>query len=97
MCVDDEQITSKSSQTQDYQGIHIEKTISISICNDKIICNSSTIKNEQCRNYRKIFNEKIECTNKVRYIILKKIMHSLFKVCKKKNDDEINKNKNKNK
>ena len=47
------------------------------------------------RNYRKIFNEKIECTNKVRYIILKKIMHSLFKVCKKKNDDEINKNKNK--
>ena len=47
MCVDDEQITSKSSQTQDYQGIHIEKTISISICNDKIICNSSTIKNEK--------------------------------------------------
>ena len=95
MCVDDEQITSKSSQTQDYQGIHIEKTISISICNDKIICNSSTIKNEQYRNYRKIFNEKIECTNKVRYIILKKIMHRLFKVCKKKNDDEINENKNK--
>ena len=95
MCVDDEQITSKSSQTQDYQGIHIEKTISISICNDKIICNSSTIKNEQYRNYRNIFNEKIECTNKVRYIILKKIMHRLFKVCKKKNDDEINKNKNK--
>ena len=95
MCVDDEQITSKSSQTQDYQGIHIEKTISISICNDKIICNSSTIKNEQYRNHRKIFNEKIECTNKVRYIILKKIMHRLFKVCKKKNDDEVNKNKNK--
>ena len=33
--------------------------------------------------------------NKVRYIILKKIMYSLFKICKKKNDDVINKNKNK--
>ena len=65
------------------------------MCNDKIICNSSIIKNEQYRNYRKDINETIECTNKVRYIILKKIMYSLFKVFKKKNDDEINKNKNK--
>ena len=32
--------------------------------------------------------------NKVRYIILKKIMYSLFKICKKKKD-AINKNKNK--
>ena len=80
--VDGRQITIKSSQTRDYQGIHIEKIISISICNDKIICNSSAIKNEQYKNYRKDVNEKIECTNKVRYIILNKIMHSLFKVCK---------------
>ena len=59
--------------------------------------NSSAIKNEQYGNYKKDVNEKTECTNKVRYIILNKIMYSLFKVCKKKNDDEINKNKNKNK
>ena len=55
--------------------------------------NSSTIKNEQHGNYKKDVNEKTECTNKVRYIILNKIMYSLIKVCKKKNDDEINKNK----
>ena len=67
ICVDGRQITIKSSQTRDYQGIHIEKIISISICNDKIICNSSAIKNEQYKNYRKDVNEKIECTNKVRY------------------------------
>ena len=59
--------------------------------------NSSTIKNEQYGNYKKDVNEKTECTNKIRYIILNKVMYSLFKVCKKKNDDEINKNKNKNK
>ena len=69
----------------------MDKIISISICIDKIICNSSTIKNEQYGNYTKEVDEKIGCTNKVRYIILKKVMHSLFKVCKKKNDDEINK------
>ena len=65
------------------------------MCNVKIICNSSTMKNEQYGNYTKDVNEKIEWTNKVRYIILKKIMYSLFKVCKKKNDGEINENKNK--
>ena len=87
----------KSYQTRDYQGIHIEQKILICICNDKTICNSSTIKNVQNGYYKKDVVERIECTNKVRYIILKKIMYSLFKVCKKKNDDEINKNKNKNK
>ena len=71
--------------------------MSIFICNNEIICNSSLIENEQYRNYTKDVNEKIKCANKVIYIILEKIMHSLFKVCKKKNDDEINENKNKNK
>ena len=56
MCVDDEQITLKSSQTQDYQGIHMEKIISISIFNDEIICNSSAIKNELYENYTKEVN-----------------------------------------
>ena len=68
--------------------------MNIYIRNDKIICNSSTIKNAQYGNYTKDVEERIECTNKVRYIILKKIMYSLFKICKKKND-AINKNKNK--
>ena len=71
--------------------------MSIFICNNEIICNSSLIENEQYRNYTKDVNEKIKCANKVIYIILEKIMHSLFKVCKKNSDDEISKNKNKNK
>ena len=71
----------------------IKKTnIPISICNDKIICNTSL--NKQHKNFTKVVNDEIECTNKVRYITLKKIMYCLLKVCKKKND-EINKNKNK--
>ena len=56
ICVNDEQITLKSSQTQDYQGIHMEKIISISIFNDEIICNSSAIKNELYENYTKEVN-----------------------------------------
>ena len=69
----------------------MDKIISISICIDKIICNSSTIKNEQYGNYTKEVDEKIGCTNKVRYIILKKVMHIFLKYVRKKNDDEINK------
>ena len=84
----------KSYQTRDYQGIHIEQKIWICIRNDKIICNSSRIKNAEYGNYTKDVEERIECTNKLRYIILKKIMYSLFKICKKKKD-AINKNKNK--
>ena len=94
LCIDGERITLKVSQTQDHQGIHSKRNISISIYDNKIICIRSITTNEQNRNYAKDVNEEIECTNKVRYIILRKIMHSLFKVCKKK-DDEINKNKNK--
>ena len=54
ICANDEQITLKSSQTQDYQGIHMEKIISVSIFNDEIICNWSVIKNEQYENYTKV-------------------------------------------
>ena len=68
----------------------------MSICNDKIICNTSIKINEQHKNFTKDVNDEIGCTNKVRYITLKKIMYCLFNVCKKKND-EINKTKNKNK
>ena len=106
VCVEGEQIMLKISQTEDYQGIHKETHVSISISNDKITCNTSITINEQHKNFKKDVNDEIECINKVRYITLKKIMHCLFKVCKKKmmklikikikiknNDDDINKEK----
>ena len=54
----------KVSQTQDYQGIHKKTNISISICNDKIICNTSITTNEQHKNFKKDVNEEIENKNK---------------------------------
>ena len=97
ICIDGERIALKISQTQDYQGILRKNNVTISIYNDKIISNTLINTNEQYKNHTKDVNEELECTNKVRYIILKKIMHSLFKIYKKKNDTEIKKNKNKNK
>ena len=70
--------------------------ISISIYNNKIICNISTITKEHHKNFAKDVNQENECTKKIRYIVLMKIMYCLFKVCKKK-DDEVTKNKHKNK
>ena len=84
ICIDGERITLKICQTQDYQEILRKNNITISIYNDKIISNTLINTNEQYRNYTKDVNEELECTNKVRYIILKKIMHSLFKIYKKK-------------
>ena len=84
ICIDGERITLKISQTQDYQGVLRKNNITISTYNDKIISNTLINTNEQYRNYTKDVKEELECTNKVRYIILKKIMHSLFKIYKKK-------------
>ena len=53
--------------------------------------------NEHHKNFAKDVNEEIECTNKIRYIVLMKIMCFPFKVCKKKDDEVTKKNKNKNK
>ena len=39
-------------------------------------------------------NEEIKCTNKIRYMVLMKVVCCLIKVCKKK-EDEDSKNKNK--
>ena len=52
---------------------------------------------EHLKNFAKDVNEEIECTNKIRYIVLMKVMYCLFKVCKKKDDEVTKKNKNKNK
>ena len=62
--------------------------MSISICNEKITSNISTT-NE---NFTKDVNKEIEYTNKIRYMIIMKIMHWLVKICKKKKD-EATKNK----
>ena len=92
ICIEGKQITFKVSQTENHQRNRSKTNVSISVYNDKIINTTSITKNEQNKSYTKDANEEIECTNKVRYIILRKIMHSLFKICKKKND-ETNKNK----
>ena len=92
ICIEGKQITLKVSQTENHQRNCSKTNLSISVYNDKIINTTSITKNEQNKSYTKDANEEIECTNKVRYIILRKIMHSLFKICKKKND-ETNKNK----
>ena len=54
--------------------------MSISIHNDKITSNISTT-NE---NFTKDVNKEIEYTNKIRYMIIMKIMYWLVKICKKK-------------
>ena len=54
--------------------------MSISIYNDKITSNISTT-NE---NFKKDVNKEIEYTNKIRYMIIMKIMYWLVKICKKK-------------
>ena len=84
LCIGGERITLKVSQRENHQRNRSKINVSISICNDKIINTTSITKNEESKNYTKDANEEIECTNQVRYIILRKIMHSLFKTCKKK-------------
>ena len=64
--------------------------MSISIYNDKITSNISMMTNDNHKNV----NEEIKCTNKIRYMVLMKVVCCLIKVCKKK-EDEDSKNKNK--
>ena len=80
----------KASQPQDNGGIQKTVDMSISIYNDKITGNISMMINDNHKN----INKEIKCTNKIRYIILLKIMYCLIKVCKKK-EDEDSKKKNK--
>ena len=88
--IDNKKIILKTSQTDDYNGIQKKLNMSISIYNDKITSNISTT-NE---NLIKDVNKEIEYTNKIRYMIIMKIMYWLVKVCKK---DEATENKAKNK
>ena len=96
ICIEGKQIILNVSQKENCNGIQEEPNISVSIYNDKITSNISTMINGNHKNFTKNVSEEIECTNKIRYTVLMKIMYCLFKVCKKK-DDEVSKNENKNK
>ena len=81
------------SQTEDNSGIKKKLDMSISIYNDKITSNISMMTNDN-HNFTKHIDKEIECTDKIRYMVLMKVMCCLIKVCKKK-EDEDSKRKNK--
>ena len=89
--IDDEKVILNTSQTDYYNGIKKKLNMSISVYNDKITSNISTTS----ENFTKDVNKEIEYTNKIRYMIIMKIMYWLVKICKKK--DEATKNKARNK
>ena len=78
------QISLRINQTENQN----ERDMFITISNDEIICDISTIRYE----YQKDVNEVIKCTGKVRYTLLKNIIYCIIKICDKKNA-EINKKK----
>ena len=83
--VEDKQIILKASQAQDNSGIQKILDMSISIYNDKITSNISMMTNDNQKNFtKKNIDEEIECTDKIRYTVLMKVMCCLIKVCKKK-------------
>ena len=81
--LEDKKIILKASQAQDNGGIQKIVDMSISIYNDKITSNISMMTNDN-HNFTKHINKEIKCTNKMRYMILMKVMCCLIKVCKKK-------------
>ena len=91
--LEDQQIILKASQAQVNSGIQKILDMSISIYNDKITSNISMMTNDN-HNFTKHIDEEIECTDKIRYMVLMKVMCCLIKVCKKK-EDEDSKRKNK--
>ena len=92
--LEDKQIISKASQAQDNSGIQKILDMSISIYNDKITSNISMMTNDN-HNFTKHIDEEIECTDKIRYMVLMKVMCCLIKVCKKKEDEDSKKKKKK--
>ena len=77
--IDDEKVVLNASQTDDYNGIKKKLNMSISIYNVKITSNISTTN----KNFTKDVNNEIEYANKIRYMIIVKIMYWLVKICKK--------------
>ena len=78
--LEDKQIISKASQAQDNSGIQKILDMSISIYNDKITSNISMMTNDNHKNFTKNIDEEIECTDKIQYSILMKVMCCLIKV-----------------
>ena len=90
--LEDKKIILKASQAQDNGGIQKIVDMSISIYNDKITSNISMMTNDN-HNFTKHIDEEIECTNKIRYMVLMKVMCCLIKVCKKKEDEDSKRKK----
>ena len=86
--VEHKKILLKTSQTE--KDSENQKKLNISIYNDKII-SKMCIKNN---NFTKDDCMEIKCTDKIRYMVLMKVMYCLIKVFKKK-EDEVSKNKSK--
>ena len=84
LCIEGERITLKVSQTENHQRNRSKTNVSISVYNDKIINTTSITRNEQNKSYTKDANEEIECRNKVRYIILRKLCIVFLKYVTKK-------------
>ena len=91
---EDKKIILKASQAQDNGEIQKIVDMSISIYNDKITSNISMMTNDN-HNFTKHIDEEIECTDKIRYMVLMKVMCCLIKVCKKKEDEDSKKKKKK--
>ena len=93
--VEDKKILLQISQTENDMGIQ-KKGMSISIYIDKIIVDISITTNNSNNdtNFTKDVSKEMKCTDKIRYMILMKVMHCLVKVCKKKGY-EVSKDKNK--
>ena len=92
--LENKKIKLKGSQAHDNSGIKKILDISTWIYNDKITSNISMMTNDNHKNVTKNIDEETECTDKIRYTILMKVMCYLIKVCKK-NEDEDSKKKNK--
>ena len=67
--------------------------MSVSTYNDKIASNISMMTNNNHKNFTKNINEEIECTDKIRYMLLMNVMCCLIKVCKKKDAEDSEKKK----
>ena len=92
--LENKQIILKASKAQDNGGIQKIVDMSISIYNDKITSNISMMTNDNHKNFTKYIDEEIECTDKIRYMLLINIMCCLIKVSKKKEtEDSEKKNK----
>ena len=81
ICIKDKYIILKLFLAKDCDKIN--KEISISICTDKIVSNSSIITNELNEN----INNEIMCSNKIRYTTLMETMYCLFEILKPLNKE----------